>query len=621
MRRLWIFLVSGALLLPLISFMPPAVAATLRVTIDPNTYSGSGNITDSTSGIVGTPSNLTYSAGTNCGVFTFGGNSTISFPSTDFGNQFSISAWVNPTSGGSSIQTLFSNAGANTNTNGFKAYWNTWNTSDLKMIVEDGNGSTGTSTFSTSAQVTNSTWQHLVYTINKTTSTITMYRNGTAVTIDGTALVSNVGTNQSWWLGAIGGSSYYMRAQVGLVKIYSTVLTSAEVTADYNSASARYATTPTCPTPAAPSNSAVPTISGTTAYSSALTATTGTWSPAPTGYTYQWQSAATSGGTYSNIPGATSSTYTPVTADIGNYLKVQVTATNAGGSNTATSAATTVIAKATQATLTVSANITTDAYPYTQALTLTPSGGSGTGAVTSAIASGGTASGCSLSTSDLSPTITATSSGTCLISITKATDSNYNAATSASITFTFTKASASTLTITTTSGMYTQTLTLQTSGGLSSASDTFSVTSGPCTVSGSTLTPTANGTCYVTAYRAADTNYTATTSSSTAIAISKAMPGLSFSFSSEPIYRQSTTISVVATTAGSIKFMLNGKALPGCQSRPANAGNGYTATCAWKPATRNFASITMAFTPVNTSYYSGAINGPTFLIKARSGLR
>lgn len=611
-----------AALTPSLVTIYQANAATLLVTVDPNTYSGSGSVTDLTSGLTGTPSNVSYLSSTNCGVFSFAANGNIAFPQTNFGSQFSISVWVKPNSNGSSIQTIISNAGANLATNGFKAYWNSWQTNDLKMILENGNGTSGDATASTTGVVTNSEWQHLVYTFNTSTRAITMYRNKNLVSQTANQLVSPApNTNQAWWLGTLGGYYYNFYGQMGVVKIYSTVLTSAEVTSDYNSTSARYAATPTCPIPAAPSNSAAPSISGTTAYGSTLTASNGTWSGNPTGYTYQWQRASTSTGTYSNISGATSQTYSVATADIGNYLKVSVTATNAGGSNSALSSASSQITKATQATLSASLSASSKTYPYTQALTITPAGGSGTGATTYAIFAGGTASGCSLSNSSATPTLSATSNGTCLIRATKAADTNYLEATSASVTFTFNRATPTSLTITSTSGIYTENLTLTTSGGQSTASDTFSVTSGPCTVSGSTLTPTAFGTCYVTAYRAADSNYSATNSVSTAIAIAKAMPALSYAISTPPVFRQTSTISVTVSTAGTIKFLLNGKVIPGCQSRVANAGNSYIATCAWKPAARSYVSLSMQFTPTNSSYFSGRITGPTYLVAPRSGRR
>ena len=75
------------------------------------------------------------------------------------------------------------------------------------------------------------------------------------------------------------------------------------------------------------------------------------------------------------------------------------------------------------------------------------------------------------------------------------------------------------LTINSTSGTYGSTLSLTTLGGNGGGNVSFSKDSGPCTVSGTTLTPTAVGTCMVTATKAASGNYLATSSSSTAITI------------------------------------------------------------------------------------------------------
>jgi hypothetical protein len=620
MRRVRIFTLLSALILPTAFFIYPSHAATLTITIDPNTYSGTGNVIDTTSGISGTPTNLTFASSTNCGVFTFSGATKIVFPSTNFGSQFSVSAWVKPTAQ-NSINTLLASASSGQNTNGFKAGWNTWQQSDLKMILENGNGTAGSTTISSAAQITNSVWQHIVYTIDVTARTIKMYKDGSPVTHDGASLVSAPNMNQAFYIGAMTDNSYYMYAQLGIMKIYSTVLTNAEVTADYNSTSARYAASPTCPAVAAPSNSSAPTISGTTAYNSVLTAANGTWTGNPTGYTYQWQRASTVGGTYSNISGATNSTYTLTSSDIANYIKVQVTATNAGGSTSATSSATAVISKATQATLSFTSSASSKTYPYSQALTLTPSGGSGTGTVKSAIAAGGTATGCSLSDSSTAPTISATSNGTCLITVAKDADSNYLIATSATATFTFNRATPGTLTITTTSGTFGQNISLATSGGQSTASDTYSVTSGPCTIASSTLTPTGSGTCYVTAYRAADSNYAATNSLSTAITIAKAAASAAISLSTSPIYRLTTTISAVAASTGTLKFYANGKVIPGCQSRAATAGNSYTATCTWRPSARGYVRITATFTSSNANYNSGTISGGTVFIPSRGTTR
>jgi hypothetical protein len=105
--------------------------------------------------------------------------------------------------------------------------------------------------------------------------------------------------------------------------------------------SANSALTATVTQMPAPVNTALPTISGTTSVGQVLTATTGTWTSnvTPT-YAYQWQRCTP---ICSNIVGATSSTYTLVVADAGATIKVIVTATNAGGSTPATSAATATV--------------------------------------------------------------------------------------------------------------------------------------------------------------------------------------------------------------------------------------------------------------------------------------
>lgn len=90
-----------------------------------------------------------------------------------------------------------------------------------------------------------------------------------------------------------------------------------------------------------PTNSAIPTISGTAQVGQTLTSSTGSWSgTTPITYTYQWRRGG------SNISGATSSSYTCVSADVGASLSCAVTATNSIGSATATSAGTAAVADA-----------------------------------------------------------------------------------------------------------------------------------------------------------------------------------------------------------------------------------------------------------------------------------
>jgi hypothetical protein len=97
----------------------------------------------------------------------------------------------------------------------------------------------------------------------------------------------------------------------------------------------------------APSNSSLPTISGTAAVGSTVTANPGTWAGSPPiTYQYQWLICGGDGGACHAIAGATAQTYKFTSTDQGNTARVNVIASNADGSSSAQSAATVRVAAA-----------------------------------------------------------------------------------------------------------------------------------------------------------------------------------------------------------------------------------------------------------------------------------
>lgn len=80
--------------------------------------------------------------------------------------------------------------------------------------------------------------------------------------------------------------------------------------------------------PPVPVNSVAPAITGTDIVGSVLTCSDGTWTNSPTSYAFQWFSAGVA------VGGATNSTYTLQSSDLGNDITCQVTASNAGGAGT-----------------------------------------------------------------------------------------------------------------------------------------------------------------------------------------------------------------------------------------------------------------------------------------------
>ena len=112
-----------------------------------------------------------------------------------------------------------------------------------------------------------------------------------------------------------------------------------------SSASSAQTAVVTSGTPAAPANTSVPTISGTAQQGQTLTASSGSWSGSPTSYAYRWQDC-TSSMSCTSISGATGSSYTLQSSDVGDTIDVVVTATNAGGSSSATSTQTAAVTSA-----------------------------------------------------------------------------------------------------------------------------------------------------------------------------------------------------------------------------------------------------------------------------------
>jgi alpha-tubulin suppressor-like RCC1 family protein len=208
---------------------------------------------------------------------------------------------------------------------------------------------TGSLTGYTPASATSAAVSVAGATLTKGTPTIT----GTPAV--GTQLTANTGTWTSgttftyqWLRGSTAISGATSATYTPVVADAGTQLT-VTVTGSLTGYTTASATSAAVTVPAATLTKGTPTINGTPAIGTQLTANTGTWTSGTT-FTYQWLRGGTA------ISGATSATYTPVAADGGTQLTVTVTGSLTGYTTaSATSAAVTVpLGTLTTATPTIS---------------------------------------------------------------------------------------------------------------------------------------------------------------------------------------------------------------------------------------------------------------------------
>jgi hypothetical protein len=209
----------------------------------------------------------------------------------------------------------------------------------------------------------------------------------------------------------------------------------------------------------------------------------------------------------------------------------EVVATKAGDANyepVSTSTRTFTVNPISQSAIAFSNN---NKFVYGDALTLFASGGSGDGAIVYSVSSAGTA-GCSISNGD----VTATTSGTCVVQAQKQASANYTIGSAVTQNITVDKAVqsvafTSNVPVTPIAGG-TYVLAATTTSGLA---PTFNVTTGPCSVIGSTLTFSASGTCEVEATQAGNGRYLAAVPASQTIVVGSRNQTLTFTSASNAI--------------------------------------------------------------------------------------
>jgi hypothetical protein len=226
------------------------------------------------------------------------------------------------------------------------------------------------------------------------------------------------------------------------------------------------------------------------------------------------------------------------------------------------------ITQATQAAVTLS-SLSAAYNPSNKTVSLTGSGGSGTGSYTYALDASNTTAGCAVNTS----TLTYTTAGTCVIAVTRSSDTNFLSRTDA-VSFTI--------------GLASQTITFGSLSAKSYSSDTFTVsatssasltvvfTSGSPTIcttsgtSGSIITLLGVGTCIINANQAGDANTSAASQVSQNFTVNPRAITVTAVAKSKSYGAADPTLTYTITTGS----LVLGDALTGALSRAAGSDAG-----------------------------------------------
>jgi hypothetical protein len=239
-----------------------------------------------------------------------------------------------------------------------------------------------------------------------------------------------------------------------------------------------------------------------------------------------------------------------------------------------------------------------------------------------------------LSLSGSTATVTGAGTSTITATFTPSATATYVSGSTSSMVVTVQQRTQTTLTISSTNVTYGSTLTLTTSGGDGSGTVSYIVDAGPCTVLGSTLSPTGAGTCMVTATKTANGNYLAASSISTAITVAKQTPTFTWSGISK-VYGESFTLtaptpstpgtftyssattSVVGISSGTATVVGNGSSIITATFTPSDTTNFISGGTTTMTVTASKAAITVTPT-ANQSKVYGA-NNPTLVYSITSG--
>ena len=179
----------------------------------------------------GTAPVLTGAAIGHGGLFN-GSSQFLNAGPVNVGPAFTLSAWIKLDPAESNIQTVWANKPGGWNSAGFGLYANTYNTTDGKLLLETGDGTTGLTASTLTNRVTAGQWHHVTAAVNEAAGVARLYVDGTDCT-QSAAIATDFPNQTSVNLGCLTNAVYYFKGVLDEARIESGVCSSNWIWASY----------------------------------------------------------------------------------------------------------------------------------------------------------------------------------------------------------------------------------------------------------------------------------------------------------------------------------------------------------------------------------------------------
>jgi hypothetical protein len=163
---------------------------------------------------------------------TFSGGQYLNAGSVNLGSAFTLSAWINVSSGVNNIQGIWANGSGGYFTNEIALFVNDYNTGDGALILGTGDGQNGNQLEAATNAVSFNQWHLVTAGVNRPAGTAQLYVDGNSLA-SGTQVVTDFSNNSDMQLGRFTGGSFPFNGSIDEARIQSGLCSSNWIWASY----------------------------------------------------------------------------------------------------------------------------------------------------------------------------------------------------------------------------------------------------------------------------------------------------------------------------------------------------------------------------------------------------